>query len=155
MKKEGLSPVIATVLLVAIVIVLGLIVFLWLKGITQEAITKFNGQNVELVCNNVQFDATYSSGSPGEIYLSNTGNVAIYQFKAQLSGAGTSDTIVVGSNDSNWPKYGLNSGKTYSGSLDLGSSTSLTIIPVLIGQTKSNGDQTYTCQNQGKEVSLS
>ncbi len=152
MKKRGLSPVIATVLLIAIVIVLGLIVFLWLRGITQEAITKFGGQNVQLVCNNVQFDASYSSGN---ISISNTGNVPIYEFKAKISGAGSYSTVVIG-NSTSWPKVGLNPGDVYQGPLNTTGATSLTIIPVLIGKTQSSGDQTYTCpDSQGKEVSLS
>ena len=48
MKKRGVSPVIATILLIGIVIVIALIVFLWLRGMQQEAITKFEGMNVEI-----------------------------------------------------------------------------------------------------------
>jgi len=44
--KKGLSPVIATMLLIAIVVVIGLIIFLWFRGMTEEAITKFDGTNI-------------------------------------------------------------------------------------------------------------
>ena len=47
--KSGLSPVIATVLLVGLVVVSGLIIFMWFRGLTQEAVVKFD-QNIQLVC---------------------------------------------------------------------------------------------------------
>ena len=61
MNKKGVSPVIATVLLIGIVIALGLVVFFWFRSFTQEAVTKFGGENIQLVCNNVQFEGSYSS----------------------------------------------------------------------------------------------
>jgi flagellin-like protein len=77
MNKRGVSPVIATVLLIGIVIVIGLIIFLWLRGLTQEAVFKFD-QNIELTCNDVKFSSSYSSGT---LTISNTGNVAIYDIE--------------------------------------------------------------------------
>ena len=55
-SKKGVSPVIATILLIGIVIVIGLIIFLWLRSLTQEAVTKFD-KNVELFCEDFNFDA--------------------------------------------------------------------------------------------------
>src|SRR3989344_7665665 len=97
-KKRGLSPVIATVLLIAIVVVLGLIVFLWIRGIVGESLVKVDGRNVQLVCDEVEFEAEYSS-STGFLYFSNTGNVPIYKIKAKISGAGSYSTVVVGESD--------------------------------------------------------
>ncbi len=151
-KKRGLSPVIATVLLIAIVIILGLIVFMWLRGITQEAVTKFDGKNVQIVCDDAKFDAQYSNGI---IYLSNTGNVPIYRFKAKISGDGSSNTVTIGDGDSAWPKNGLNQGQPYQGSLDASGATSILIVPVLIGQTSAGDKKTYTCEDrQGKTISV-
>jgi len=45
-KKKGVSPVIATVLLIAMVVVIALIIFLWFRGLTKEAITKFDVRNL-------------------------------------------------------------------------------------------------------------
>ena len=59
-NKMGLSPVVATVLLIAMVIIIGIIIFLWFRGFTHESITKFGVRNVELVCGDVNFQATYS-----------------------------------------------------------------------------------------------
>ena len=56
MKKRGLSPVVATVLLIAIVIIIGLIVFLWFRGMTEETITKFGTENIRFACDDVYFE---------------------------------------------------------------------------------------------------
>jgi len=153
-KKKGLSPVVATVLLIGIVIAIGLIVFFWFKGITQEAITKFDGQNVKLICDKVDFNAAYSHGN---IQIQNKGHVPVYQFKAKMEGAGSYSTVVVGENDTAWPSIGLNEGGAYSGVLNLNSGTTkILLIPVLLGKTESNREQIYTCEDrQGKEITVS
>lgn len=142
-QKRGLSPVVATVLLIGIVVVIALIVFLWFRGITEEAITKFDRQNVKLVCEEVEFDASYSGST---IFISNNGNVPIFQIKAQISGEGSHSTEIVGQ-DQNWPALGLNQGGTYSGTLSTQPGDTVLLIPVLIGKT-SNGERTYTCDER-------
>ncbi|GAG16261.1 unnamed protein product, partial [marine sediment metagenome] len=87
MKNKAISPVIATVLLVAIVVVIGLIIFMWFKGLSEETITKFGKKNIKLVCNDVKFDASYSSGT-GTLSISNTGTVPIIDFQIKKSVAG-------------------------------------------------------------------
>ena len=42
--------------------VISLIVFLWFRGLNEDAITKL-GKNVELVCGDVSFSADYDSPS--------------------------------------------------------------------------------------------
>ncbi|MDA3836544.1 MAG: type IV pilin [Nanoarchaeota archaeon] len=149
-KKKGVSPVIATILLIAIVIIIALIVFLWFRGIQEEAITKFDGTNVKLVCDDVAFDASYSNGM---IYLSNTGNVPIFKIKATISvAAGSHETITIGDNDpDNWPKVGLLQMGVYSGPITV-VGDSIILTPVLIGKT-SEGDKAYTCGDRhAKEI---
>src|SRR3990167_6260089 len=130
--KKGISPVIATSLLVAMVVVIGLIIFLWFRGFTQEAITKFGGTNVELVCKDVIFDSSYSSG---ELFLSNIGNVPIYSFKLKVEKPGSHETLGIEDITGSWPETGLNQGGVFSG--DISSSVSgaekITLIPVLRG----------------------
>lgn len=143
-KKRGLSPVIATMLLVAIVIVIGLIVFLWFRGMTEEAITKFDGTNIKIVCDEVSFDASYSEGI---VYIANTGNVPIYKMKVRTYGDGTQSTQTL---EAGWPEVGLNQGGAYSG--EVGEANKLLLIPVLIGHSE-KGDLEYSCEDrQGYEV---
>jgi len=150
LNKKGISPVIASVLLIAIVIVIALIVFLWLRGMTEEAITKFDGTNVKLVCQNIKFDTSYSGR---EIYISNTGNVPIYKMKARISSdkTGAYSTVYI---ENNWPKFGLSKGQDYSGILKTQPGDKILIIPVLLGKTN-KGDKTHTCgDQQGVEVDV-
>ncbi len=139
-KKRGLSPVIATMLLVAIVIVIALIVFLWFRSITEEAITKFDGQNIRIVCEEVSFDADYDAG---QVFISNTGQVPIYQMKAKIFGSGSFTTMTI---SEGWPEKGLNMGEAFSGSV-ADSAEKIILIPVLVGET-SKGEKTYTCDER-------
>jgi len=142
-EKRGLSPVVATILLVAIVIVIALIVFLWLRGMTQEVITKFDGTNVEIVCNDVNFEADYNSGT---LYLTNIGNVPIYRFKAKIEGDGSYSTIVV---EGDWPDEGLNPQGRYASYFgDAVGSEKISLIPVLLGETKDGEKKAYTCEDR-------
>ncbi len=147
MKKKGISPVIATVLLIAIVVIIALIVFLWFRSMTKEATTKFD-KNIELVCNDVSFDADYSGVT---LNIVNTGNVPIFKIKARTydeSGYTTEEL-------DGWPSYGLNQGGAYSGSLDAVNADKIVLIPVLMGSSKS-GQKSFVCDEKayGYEINV-
>ena len=151
--KRGVSPVIATTLLIAMVVVTGLIIFLWFRGFTQEAVTKFGGTNIELVCGDVRFDSSYSSGN---LDIINEGNVPIYSFKLKVESPGSHATLDIEDAAGSWPATGLNQGGTFSG--DISSSVSgaekITVIPVLRG-TSDKGARTHDCDEQyGEEIIL-
>lgn len=156
-KKRGISPVIATVLLIAMIIVIGLIIFLWFRGMVKEKVTKFE-KNIELVCNDVQFDKSYSSGN---IYISNIGNVPIYSMKVKIFSAGSHETkdikdILTPQSDV-WPDEGLNQGKTFSGATTgIADKEKIILIPVLVGQSE-EGQRTFVCDDElyGKEITIS
>ena len=77
-NKRALSPVIATVLLVMLVLVLAAIIFLWAKGFVGEQLQK-RGQPIENICKEVSFNAQFVS-SGDFIEITNLGNIPIYQF---------------------------------------------------------------------------
>lgn len=137
MKKRGISPVIATVLLVAMVVVIGVIIFLWFRGMTEEIITKFGGTNIELVCNDVSFDASYLGGI---LSLSNKGNVPIYGMKIKTYGEKSHNTVNLDS------FQGLNQGGTFSGDIssEVGSSKNIVLIPILLGSSD-EGKKIFVC----------
>jgi flagellin-like protein len=141
--KKGVSPVIATILLVGIVIMMGIIIFLWFKNLQKEAITKFGDTNIELVCDEVSFDASYSSG---QLYLLNTGNVPIYSFKVKTSEEGSYKTENI-EDLTQWPK-GLNEGRTFSSQINLDANAEeIKLIPVLLGNSK-KGHKSFVCGEQ-------
>jgi flagellin-like protein len=152
-KKKGVSPVIATVLLISIVIILGLIVFLWFKSIAQETITKFD-KNVELVCDDVSFDASYSAGV---LYLANTGSVPIYNMKLKLEkdrGHETKDLMKLSTAWEN--RKGITQGTTFTASLatEFSGFKKAQLIPVLIGKSD-KGERAFVCQDRhAEEVTL-
>jgi flagellin-like protein len=152
-NKKGLSPVITTILLIALVIVIIGVIFLWFRGMVEEGVTKF-GKNIQLVCDDVSFDASYSSGT---LNIVNNGNVPLYDINLQISNAGsyTTKDIKSLSAGSSWPTNGLNQGGTFSANIqsDIGSANTIIVLPILIG-TSSSGKKTYVCEGQyGKSLS--
>ncbi len=151
MKKRGISPVIATVLLIAMVVVIALIVFIWFRGMVGESVTKF-GKNIKLVCDDVQFDASYSSG---KLSIVNTGNVPIFKMNLKLSEPGGHTTDEINNNDyPTWSETGLTQGGTFSETVGTSGMDKITLIPVLVGAS-GDGTRTYVCGGQyGKEIIL-
>ena len=79
MKKRvdvrGLSPVIASVLLILMVLVLAVLIFLWARGFVSEQVEKF-GKPIEQICSSVDFEVQ-KFGSSLEVV--NRGNVDIHR----------------------------------------------------------------------------
>jgi FlaG/FlaF family flagellin (archaellin) len=150
-NKEGLSPVIATVLLITMVVVIGLIVFLWFRSMTKEVVTKFGDENVELACDKIQFSASYDAET---LSVSNTGNVAIFSFKVKTASEAGYSTRDIEDISADWPSLGLNPGNAYSA--NIGSiSDQLTLIPVLIGKSEKSGRKTFVCSEKtGYELTV-
>ena len=150
-NKKGVSPIIATILLIALVVIIALIVFQWMKGFTKEAVTKFDGTNIELVCNDVQFDASYSAGT---LTISNSGNIPIYNFDVKTEYPGGHDTIDLKvESPQNWGD-GLSQGGVFSGSVFVSTdATNIILIPILLGVNKDGEQKTQACDERyGKEV---
>jgi hypothetical protein len=157
MKKEeqGLSPVVATVLLIAIVMVIALILFLWFRGMIEEPGIKFD-KNIKLACEDVDFEVDFDSES-GMLTIVNNGNVPIYKFKLKIESEGsyTSEDIkqmIIEDSDGNpitWPSIGLTQGGIFLG--HIGDYTSdaerILVIPVLLGKAGTT-DKTYTCEER-------
>ena len=138
---------IATVLLIAMVVVIALIVFVWFKGMVGEGCEKFGGA-CELICDDVEFDASYSSSS-GTLSIVNTGNAPIFKMNMKLSEAGGHSTEEVNLGDS-----GLREGGTFSESISVSDADKITLNPILAGTSK-EGIRTYVCEEQyGKEITL-
>ncbi len=150
-KKKAISPVVATVLLIALVVIIALIIFLWFRGMVQEGVLKF-GKNIKLVCDDVEFEATYDSGVLSIL----NGDIPIFNVRLKIARSGGNyDTIDVMSTEESWPPTGLGKGGSFVKEIDLGQdATGLTVLPILIG-TSSKGKKTFICEGQyGEEVAL-
>lgn len=148
-NRKAVSPIIATVLLIALVVIIALIVFQWMKGFTKEATTKFDGTNIELVCDDVQFDASYSAGT---LTISNLGNVPIYNFDVKAKYPGGHKTFNL--EGTSWD--GLNQGGVFSDAVSIPTdTTTITLIPILLGVNKDGEQKTQACEErQGNEISV-
>lgn len=155
-NKKGLSPIITTVLLIALVVVIIAVIFLWFRGMVGEGITKF-GENVNLVCRKINFDADYSSDT---LNIVNNGNVPIYEFNLKIGNGGTYSTTnirEVTCDGDCWPKTGLNMGGSYSkrmSSFIPESATELELVPILFGSANS-GKKRFICEGDyGKKLEI-
>ncbi len=93
MKKRGLSPVIASVLLIMLVLVLAAIIFLWARGFISEQIEKF-GKPVESLCTDVNFEFDLfkdNVGSGWEVEIANRGDIPIQSFDVKAFKGGDSE----------------------------------------------------------------
>lgn len=158
-NKRGVSPVIATVLLIAIVVIIALIIFLWFRGLIKEEGTKFN-KNVKLVCPDVKFEAEYLS-STRKLNILNTEIVPIFRMKVKLIEGGSYETKDIKDiiDSGSWPPMGLNEGQPFSSTIkedEINEKTSMILIPVLLAKS-SKGEKIFTCEEErdGKEIDLS
>ncbi len=150
--KKGISPVIATILLIAMVVVVALIVFVWFRGMVGEGAIKM-GKNIKLVCEDVEFDASYSSSN--KLTVINRADVPIFQLRVRLSGGGAHSTKEINETHSEWAKMGLTQEGRFVGDFDTETAEKIIVFPVLIGESD-EGRRTYVCEGQyGEEIDLS
>ncbi len=150
-NKRGLSPVIATALLLTLVIILSSIVFLWAKGFVSEQIQKFN-QPVELQCEKVEWKINVLSSYTGPILeISNRGNIPIYGIVLKKSMDGNKESeqyndlkLDIGSSIELPISFSLKNGQQAS---------EIEFIPSIIGSVigKDNIKKSYVCQNNIKK----
>lgn len=144
MKKRGVSPVIATILLVAIVIILAVIIFLWAKGFIAEELVK-NDRAVDTWCDDVDFRFGIAKADCEENWFKldfvNDGDIPIYGFVIKEISTGN---VVVQTPVEDGT---ITVGQTYSTpcrSFTIGDD--LMAIPMILGETES-GKQSHTCSD--------
>ncbi len=151
LEKKGVSPVIATILLVSIVVILSVIVFLWIKGIAGEGVTKFD-QNAEIICSDdIDFSASYSSGT---LYITNDGNTPIFNMRIKVEKEGNYKTDDLSKLSGNWPEVGIKQQEGFSDSIDFGNATKITLIPVILGESNSKRTSFVCSDKNGYLISL-
>lgn len=151
MKKKGLSPVIASVLLIALVLVLAVIVFMWARNFVSERIEKF-GAPIEQACGEVAFDVEIFEdevygGEGKKIEIANRGSVPIHNFEIkQIDGRGNSD--------SDFFKIPVYAGKSIREGINLeGDTEEVIVYPTLLGSSGS-ANKIFTCLDKGKTITV-
>lgn len=88
-SRKGVSPVIATVLLIVLVIVIASIIVIWSRNFIPKTIEK-DGEPIERSCERVSLDVSVFSNATGK-YLdaNNKGNVDVYGFAVRIVGEGS------------------------------------------------------------------
>jgi len=158
MKKEdkkALSPVIATVLLIALVLVLASIVFLWARGFVSERIEKFGGIPIQETCSEVGFDFEIyprEGGGEYDFEIVNQGNIPIYDFELKQFQGGNS---FPGALDP-LGAFSINSGDSKSiSAIHLGTIDKIILYPRILGSISgSNKGQVFTCLENGKTKTI-
>jgi len=134
MSKRGLSPVIATILLIVVVVSLASIVFIWARGLIPAAIQK-GGMPAEQACSQIALTAVYSYD--GVLTITNDGNIPVHKFVVGVTSGGEltsqefSDAILAGD--------------FYSEPFAF-SEDSMTITPSILGEGGSD-KKIYKCSN--------
>ena len=133
MNKKGLSPVIATLMLIGLVVVLSTIVFLWARSFIGEAVQK-KGMPAEQACESIVLSAVYSLEV---LQVSNDGNIAVHKLTTLVEEDGNidaqenTDPILPGS------------------SIDIGLTTDseeIELVPWILGDNKN----VYKCEKSFK-----
>jgi flagellin-like protein len=156
MDKRGLSPVIATVLLIALVLVLASIIFLWMKGFVSEQVMKSiegsAARPVQQICDEISFDANivFGGASAYDLEIRNTGNVNLYSFdvkKIMKNGDSKIENF----------RFPVDVGQAISKPFNYeeGNVKKLIIYPMLLGNVKDKKlNKMYTCIDKGKTLTL-
>ncbi len=138
--RKGVSPIIATVLLIALVVVIAAIIFFWAKRFVGEACEK-GGTSTENKCAEVNLEVSRAGST---LYLDNQGNVAIAKVRIKINSGGSESVV---DEDVNLAA-GL---ATTIDVPDISGAEEVTILPVLQGAAKSSACEDV-CENLEIEV---
>ena len=141
MNKKGISPLISTVMLIALVVIVATIIIVWSGGIIKEKTEKF-GKAIDNVCLDVKLE-TYVNPD-NTIGLRNKGIIPVQEVKLIVNENGNDVIHDIGADEGGRVGSGLSSTiETYSYS----SGKEIKVIPVLIGR-KSGILTKFTCPEQ-------
>ena len=149
-SKRGLSPVVASVLLILLDLVLATLIFLWARGFLSEQIEKF-GTPIESLCESVDFDVAVIGGFTTEeaFEVVNRGNINIFRLEVKLVKGG----------DSIFRKFehNINQGKSVRGDIylkmdDNSIPDKVIVYPALVGVADAGSNKVFTCLDYGKSI---
>ena len=147
MKKRGVSPVVATALLIGLTVVLATVIFFYSRQFFAEAIEK-DSREISLLCEEVSFIAEVISG---KIYIENTGSVPLYG--VEIREKGLFDTISAAEKFSD-PSVGPGETSNIIIPESINSDSTLVIAPMLLGKIRGESQKkAFICDDSySKEV---
>lgn len=136
-SKRGLSPIVATILLIALAVIIAVIIFLWARSVISEKIEKLD-EPIERFCDQVALEA---SATGGEVTLVNRGNIPIYGVKIfKETSLGSTELDEESGID-------LLAGLDTSIAVDgIQSGDEIIVVPILLGETGVN-KKPYVCDS--------
>jgi len=149
--RRGLSPVIASVLMILLVIVLAAMIFLWARGFVGEQVEKF-GKPIEASCAELNFEVEKVSGTSGldALEVVNRGDINIFYLDVKKVSGGKTEMEKFG--------FPVDAGSSAKGDIDLTMSAGVVpeqiiVYPALVGNVRSaSTNQIYTCVEVGKTM---
>jgi len=139
-NKRGLSPVIATVLLISIALILAVIIFLWARSFVSEKVQKFSAP-IENACPDISFEAE-ADVAQSKINVVNRGTVALYGIEVRKVSAGTVEGAL------SFPDSTIADGETSSVTVaNINEGDELLIVPIILGEAKGS-KKAYTCDEK-------
>lgn len=140
-RKKGISPVIATVLLISIVVVIALLIFIWASNFFGEVGKKL-GKSAEQVCTEINLKAEIIEN---QLSVINNGNVPIYSLNVYKTLAGSIEVQKI---------EGINLMQGSIENRDIGTEyEKVEIMPIILVQVKNN-NEAYSCEKNKIEVLL-
>ena len=147
-NKGGLSPVIASVLMIMLVLVLAALIFLWARGFISEQVEKF-GKPIDSLCESVDFSVEVYGNT---LEVLNQGNIDIWDLDIKKTKGG----------DSEVEKYGIkiNAGEAVTEEVNLmmGENKNIEpdeiiVYPALLGNVRGKtNNKVFTCTGFGKTI---
>lgn len=147
-KKKGLSPIIATILLISLAMILAAIIFLWARGWIFEQIEK-KGAPIDQVCGSVVIAVDHErKGNDVILWISNRGTVYISSIEVRQEGSDSS-------NLNSW-SVGIAPGSSGNVTIRLEDNPdTLIVYPQLIGSVRGGTEnRATTCLESGKTIKL-
>lgn len=146
--KRGISPLVATALLILIAAAAVILIFYWTRTVSTEKIEKF-GAPIEDSCNQVIIIPTLSGES---VLINNQGTIPIYAINLEIVKDGSKIVRFLR------PKEGIiDTNTTESITVSIqdisGNINSLKAVPVILGKSTDTGiTKVYPCLNQSKSL---
>lgn len=144
-NERGLSPVVASTLMILLVLVLAAMIFLWARGFISEHIEKF-GNPIEAACASIDFKAE-KVGT--DLHVINRGDIDIRHLDVmKFDGEGNSEVSTFGIQVdaggvgvNGWMDFEMSSGADV---------VKTVVYPALIGKVKGkNTNKVFTCMDAG------